>query len=246
MATVDLRIQNKCDHRIQGEILALQADKRTLIPSYEVASEGSIQVLRYGDMLPQEYYSFVNIASAIEGSERKVIRLSKKDNTLRPLYTLNYVTQKDTCPKCLGTDYTDDITTDSNGQYKRVDNLSLLAQNVEKHIITDSNSNKFHSWIGNQLRSLIGKKNVDVNAVETEIKNQIRNGLSKFKNAQIEQSDANPQVGLDEQLGEVTSIEVSQDDRDPTVFYVEVSYTSLSGRAVQFNTLVDLNNFRER
>ena len=245
MATIDLKIQNRCDHRIQGELVTLRSDKRTLVPKYVIASEGSVGVLRYNSALPPSSFSFVYVDSLVVG-EDKAVYLSKSDKTSNPLYYMNYATQAKYCPKCLGTGFTDDLDIKSGGDFYTMEGLDLLAQNVEKNVIIDEGSNPFHRWIGNRLRNVIGKKNLDINFIETEIRNQVKSGLSKFKNAQGEQADANPYMGIEERLDEVISVVVTSDDEDPTIFRVQVDYTSLSGKNLRFNTLVDVNNFRIR
>lgn len=250
MATIDLRIQNVCDHRIQAEPVTINSDQRTLVPRYQMVSDGTVEVLRFGVPLPKSSYVIDRVSTSVGGSQlfetQRIVRLNKRDRYPRPVYSLNYVTDPLTCPKCLGFNYTDDIKVGNKGDLLTVKDLAQLAQNMEKNVVTDIDSNLFHPWVGNNLRSLIGQKAVDLDFIESEIKSEIRSSISKFRDTQVQHADSNPRVGVPEQLSQVDSIEVERDDEDPTVFRVSVRYTSMSGVAVEFNTLVDLQNYRVR
>jgi hypothetical protein len=245
MATIDIKIQNQCNHRISSEFVSLDADGVTLRPSAPIISMGSLSVRRFGEKVDKNRYSLELEDNAIYSGTYKAIKLSKRDKYTDPVYEITYATSLNFCPKCAGTRYTDDMYTLRDGEIKNVSGTPLLAQQAEKHVVTDSRSNKYHPWIGSGLRDLIGTKVADFDFIDTEIKRMIRQSLTNMKNAQQKHEQANPIVSEDEILGNIVSIEIVPYE-DPTIVEAFVNFTSASGKTLQYQQTLELSTFRPR
>lgn len=246
MATIDIKIQNRCDHRLLGEIVQLEPDGRTLHPLYPIAADGAIELRRSNILLAQSRYSTApDPRNVLNDPYRKVV-LAVPDIASDPYYEITYTTFLQYCPKCSGESVVDDIAIDSTGKPKTVSNTGLLAQSVEKAIITAAGSNRYHRWVGSRLNTLIGTKVNDQDLLVSEIKSSIRESLDALQEVQIEHMQVNNQVVNDEVLGSVESIDVVFDVNDPSIIRVAVDYTSRSGLVVNFTQELELASLRAR
>lgn len=248
MSTTDLKIQNRCDHRILGELVPLSPDRVSLYPKFHVGADATVEVFRYGIQLDPSRYTVHAVDSVLSPDLNKTskILLTSIDKAVSPTYTINYSTVSETCPKCLGTLFTDDLDTAQNGDPKTVLDSGQLAQLVEKHIVTRMTSNGYHPWVGSRLHDLIGTKALDFNYIQTEIKLQVRSALEKLQEAQSAHRSSNPEVSANEALGSIVSINVTQDQTDPSIFYVDVVYKSMGGTQLEFEQALELSAFRIR
>jgi len=246
MATVDLRIQNKCNHRISIETVSIDSDGLTLRPLVPIQSMGSLSVRRFGVKLNKTEYYLESEDNLVVGSTYRVIKLFNRDKYTDPVYDVSYATTLKYCPKCVGTEYTDDIYTKRDGEFKTVTDEFMLAQQAEKHVVTDVESNKYHLWIGSGLRSLINTKVTDLDFITSEVKKDIRSALNKMKEAQLKHEQANPLVDSSEVMGNIKSIEVLQDAADPSIVEAFVTYTAASGKTLEYSQVLELSTFRPR
>jgi hypothetical protein len=246
MATLDIKIQNRCDHRIAGEHVLLGSDGLTLLPSAPLANVGTLIVTRNDVILTQDQYSVSMRTTATGDLSFKQITLRVKDPASDPYYELSYNTIKEYCPKCVGTDFTDDYTDNKEGDLSQVTLSGQLIQMVEKIIITRSSSNKYARWVGTKLHDRVGSKVSDFSLLATEIKSDIRTALTALKDYQTEHMQVNGYVDPSEVFGKILSINVQQDIEDPTVLNVTVFYSSRSGQVYDYTQYLELSNLRAR
>ena len=256
MSTDQPSIQNICDHRVASERLQLfnnllapegvdpatattYTQVQVLSLQYPVAALGSLNLYRQGLLVPTTgRYQVIADSSrtAPQGMSSKYvyIQLNSLDLSESILYEASYITSQQFCNKCNSTGYTDDLRQDGAGSPIRVTGTEQLAQDVEKFVRTELGSNRYHPWVGTQLNSLIGNKVVDQASFLSAVRSYIQIGLQNLKEAQIAHMNWNTKVTADEVLGVVHSIDVEADYADPTLFYVNVVYSSKSGRVLNY------------
>ena len=259
MSTDQPALQTKCDHRIACERLTLVTDfvsdqgadltnpsvlvlTQILSLQQPVAMNGNLELFRLGKLVPDSSYTIheSSTRSAIQGvnSTYRYITLDKFDRANLNSYETSYNTSQQFCSKCGGTGYTDDFAQDGQGKPRKVTATQQLAQDVEKFVRTDMGSNKYHNWIGTRLSSLIGAKVADSSAMISTIKGYIREAMKALQEIQTAHANINSQVTADEIIGDIQSIVVVPDAVDPTIYMVDVVYTSRSGKVITYN--VDL------
>lgn len=245
MGTLDIKMQNRCDHTVIGEILLLKNDRVTLVPEFPIASKRSLTIERYGVPLPDSQYSLQEYTEGVFGKYNLIV-LKSPDLYSGSLYESSYTTFKSTCPKCMGSDFVDDISIDQQGQIKTVTNSVSLAQQVEKFIVASKNTNRYYPWVGCTLRNLVGTKIRDLTIISEEIKSAIRASLNNLKEVQTKHQSINPRVSPDEVFDTIQTIDVYPDEQDPTILNAYVEYTSQSGNTYNYTQVLDLVETRQR
>lgn len=246
MGTVDIKIQGRCDHAVLNEQLVLQSDRKTFFPQYPIASPEALVLTRFGKLVPRNFYRFAQEQQIVYGEKYYTIILNNPELYPEPVYEAQYPTYLEFCPKCLGTEFSDDLVPVTDQDINTVSGAILLSQLVEKTIVTALGSNKYYSWAGCGLKSLSQSKVTEASFIISEMQVQVRTALENLKQLQLRYQSANAQVSPDEVLGTVELIEGAQDPVDPTVFTLYVQYTSQSGGRYDFQQLVELSSFRVR
>lgn len=246
MSTEDIRIQNRCDHRLLFERVDLGTDLVSLSPAYPVSAKQTFELLRFGTPVPASKYTFVSSSVANPFGKYQTIELRAPDKYPNPLYEVSYNVPLEFCPKCASTQFVDDMDIDDRQQVRKVSGATALIQSVEKTIVTTKGTNKYYPWVGTQLKGLVGTKVTDFSMLSQEIKTRVGTALENLKAKQLKHQEVNPQVSSDEVLGLVEKIEVSQPEEDPSIIEIYVQYTSQSGRSYDYTQLMDLTQFRPR
>jgi hypothetical protein len=242
----DLKIQNICDHKILLEKAGLEADQKTVKPKSYIANTSFLEVYRFGNLVDRSFYSVVeDLEFGFIHKKSKILFLKKEVHKV-PFYEISYQTMDTDCPKCSGTKYSDDLSFDEKGGYKVVTSEALLAQNVEKYIVTQLASNSFHPWLGTKLTDLIGTKVLDINLIKVQIKEEITKAFSKLSDLQKQHLSTSQEVTLGERVDKLISVESVQDLSDPSIFTVTVKYMSKSGKALSLQQSIELLQFRQR
>lgn len=160
------------------------------------------------------------------------------------IFEVTYVTQRDLCRRCGGLGIENDFRYNRNGEPLFVRNQFLLLQEVEKIVFTILGSNVFHTWYGTSLFELIGSKITRPGGgqlIETQLVSEIQAAIERYRDVKEKQSRIQ-EVTPAEQLRRIVSIEVRQDQNDPTVFRILVSLESRAGRLEEFeDTLIVVN-----
>jgi hypothetical protein len=140
----------------------------------------------------------------------------------------------------------DDLAEDITNKIATVSGVELLVQSVEKAIVTSVGSNKYCTWFGSGVPKIVGSKISDINVLISELETQVRVSLTNLRDIQTKHQALNTQVSGDEVLEQVTKVTVTQDEKDPTVLFVYVWYTSQSGKSLNYTQAVELTQFRKR
>jgi hypothetical protein len=172
--------------------------------------------------------------------------LKKKCPLYYPIVELQYVTLKAFCPKCWGTTVLDDFVYGPSKDVVTVQDEFLLIQTFEKLIITRINSNPYYSWIGTSIHKLIGKKITDIDYFTTKISEDVKKCVDDIKKIEAQYVSTGRSVSAGELFGNLLEVDVTQSTTDPTMLNVLVKYTAQSGKAVEYQQLVQLSKLRQR
>lgn len=244
----DLKIQNPCDHRLALERSSLEEDLLTVRAKHFIASISFFELYRFGKLVDKSKYSIVSESDPefVFLHPKKVIKFKLKERVNRPIYEINYITISEDCPKCSGVKFLDDPVFDPSGDFKKVMDESLLSQFVEKYIITELGSNKYHKWVGTGLVNLTSMKVQDIKFITFKVKEEILKTLDNLKETQKQQIATSQEVSRGELFDRVVDIDVSRSDQDPTIFNVSIQYKSVRGAALEFIQSIELSQFRQR
>lgn len=186
-----------------------------LSPTTIALSAGSKKVsVKYSK--PEEIWiQAVDINSEIQG-----ISLSSTNLSYRPYPLIDF----DGTYDFLLTD--NDIQLTHNGGVKLVTREKKLKQDLEKIVLTEINSNKYHSNYGSELMSVVGEP-LPPDIMETEVFHSINTAVENLILLQEEQSK---QQLLDptERIDSVENISVERDKIDPRKYYVFVEVITAS------------------
>jgi hypothetical protein len=147
-------------------------------------------------------------------------------------FKINYITPQRFCPRCGGTGMENDVRIYKNGELITIENENLLYQMTLKALLTDKGSNPYHVWYGSLLKSQIGKKQLF--NLSSIIYQDVLSALEKVQDLQKQQV-LYQNVSLKEQLSEIVSVDVYQDENDLLTYYVDVEVRNAS------NELVDIS-----
>jgi len=246
MGTNDIKIQNRCDHKVIFERVRMDSDRVSLYPAYPVGSLRNLELTRFGVLVSPASYGFVLSQATVYEDKYHKIELKNPDMYTEPLYEITYNVPSQYCPKCLGTQFVDDMVFDDRNEIQQVTGAPLLIQEVEKAIVTTKNTNKYYPWVGTKLKKLVGSKISDFAILAQEIQTDIRNSLENLKSQQLAHQALNPLVTSDEVLNSVEKVDVTQDTSDPSIVRVYVQYTSQSGEPYDMTQVMSLTQFRLR
>jgi hypothetical protein len=247
MSTIDIKIQNRCDHTVVGERMVLSADMLTLNPQFPITSYTGTNLLRFRIPVDKSQFSLkLTPNSTYEGYKYTSIQLARPDMYPDPFYEVSYPTLERFCPKCAGATFSDDISFQTNSAIYTTMGPYNLIQAVEKFIVTGIGSSRYSQWMGSGLDSLIGTKIRDVDALKAEMQAQVRASLNNLSSVQTQHQTVNSAVTSDEVINNIEAIEVTQDTVDPSVFRIYVQYTSQSGAKYDYTQILDLATLRAR
>jgi phage baseplate assembly protein W len=172
----------------------------------------------------------------------RIIRFGKPLKTLDDRFEVSYTTRRELCRRCSGLGIENDLRYDTQGDPIFVENQFLLLQEVEKIVFTIQGSNVFHRWYGTRLFDLIGTKITNGQFLETQLVSEIQTTLERYRQIKEDQSLIQ-EVTRAEQLNRIVSLTVEQDQRNPTIFRVDLVLENRAGRLESFaDTLIVLDN----
>jgi hypothetical protein len=243
--SIDFKIQNKCDHIINWEATPPQADRKTIYLSYPLASVASLYVRINNVPLDKSRYNIITQNSVQQGVFFKTyLTLRTSTRLFNPLVESRYTTMSTYCPKCAGENYLDDIIYGPSKDIVTVKDEYLLLQTLEKFIITQIDSNPYHTWLGTTLHTLVGSKITDVNLLKSKIYDDIKKAVDDLKSIQAQYVKSGRPVSLGELFGNLLSVNVNQNEADPTTINVVVNFTAQSGRNLSLTQPVELQQLQ--
>lgn len=149
-----------------------------------------------------------------------------------PVLKMSYVSVPGRCHRCAGTRWENDFRFNLQGELVLVEGFDLLNQAALKILLTRVRSNPFHPSYGSQIHSRIGAK--AVGAVSSLIVSDVQSALSTMQQVQRKQAEFQP-VTQEETLYSVSSVRVTPDAADPTMFRVDVVVFSASNKPVSLS-----------
>lgn len=163
-------------------------------------------------------------------SARKVVF----DSPLKgnPDLKLSYTTIPSLCKRCRATFVENDYRFSPTGDVLTIENENLLFQACLKSILTERGSNPFHVAYGSQIQTRIGTK--IVGAAAALIREDIIKALQTVKTLQTQQREFQT-VTSKELLVSISSVDVTSDANDPTVYYVDVIVRNGSNQPVSIS-----------
>lgn len=243
--SIDIKIQNKCDHLINWEEGILQSDRRSIYVTYPIAATASMKLrINWIDVPASEYVTKTRPLYGVVDPPL-YIEMRNKIKAYDPQIEVQYNTVAQYCPKCRGVRVLDDLVYTRDGNIRTVKDEALLIQNVEKYIVTKQTSNIFHKWLGTDLHNMIGSKIVDLDLLRSEVIEQINSAINKLQNVQRQALGADLDLSDGELFGKLITIDIERTD-DPTVVLATAVFTAQSGRPLEYNQLIELQLARER
>lgn len=242
----DFKIQNKCDHKINWVSGTLDSDRRRIDVPFLIASKASVSLRINNVIRPRSDYKIVADQSVPDDVKPLYILMKNKIKHNEPLIEVQYVTFLDRCPKCVGTRFVDDIAYTNGGDISLVNDEFLLLQTVEKYIVTNLRSNRFHQWMGTNLHKFIGQKIIDVEQFRTRIVDDITLSIEKLKDVQNQYISTGRPVSAGELFGTLISIDLVQEFEDLSIISVKVTFTAQSGKRLNYTQLLELSELRQR
>jgi len=241
--SIDLKIQNRCDHLINWEQVFIRNDLITVQTGYPVASARTVQVRVNNVVLARQDYQVIMQPVLLTVESETFITFNRKLKGFNPLIELKYATFVSRCPKCSGLRNIDDLSFLSSGDVSTSKKENLLVQNIEKFIVTKRDSNPFQGEIGTNLHLLLSTKITDRDMLEAQIVGEVRGAIEQFRKEQQTLISSGRKVEAGEILDRVISITLDDTD-DPTTKAVTVVFTAKSGNTLEYSQFVQFS--RER
>lgn len=244
--SIDLKIQNKCDDVINWERRSLGPDRRRINLSYPVASVSSLR-LRINNVIKKpNTYSVATVRDPLSEVPTTHILLREPNRLYNPIIEVRYVTIRTYCPKCAGLRYIDDIAYGPDQDAVTVSDELLLIQTLEKHIVTELESNPYHTWVGTTLHELVKTKITDIQLITSRIKDDINKAVSDLKKVQAQYQRTNRPVTRGELFGQLLEVDVRRDSQEPTTIHAIVRFTAQSGKVLEYEQLLEFTELRRR
>lgn len=235
----DLNLQTVCNHRIDKELVTLDPDRRSIRASKPIAASNVI-LFASSDAVSMPLYSIVSDPQALMPNLSRKVYFKKKWNSVEDFFELTYITISDFCPKCVGFNYIDDVSYNTQGDFLTLINEILLLQNLEKFTVTELQSNPFQLFIGTTLVKLLGQRVSDPSYLSSKVTQEINNTLSVLKQLQKQYQNTGRAVTQGELLDQVSNISVQFDTVDPSILRAEVTAQAVSGKSVNFTQLLKI------
>lgn len=243
--SVDLKIQNVCDHKINWEVGKLESDRRSVLFSKPIASLASLLV-RVNNVVVDSSSYVVRVREDVASANKPFyVVFVRKIKDYQPLIEAQYVTLSTFCRKCLGIGYTDDFEYINDKDIRTISDEGLLLQNVEKYVVTKMESNPFHSWVGTGLHQLIGTKITDVETLRSSMQDQVSSAIQKFKTVQRQVQASGRKMTPGELFGNLISMNVKQAE-DPSIFTITVNFTSQNRTMLSYDQTINISAPRRR
>ena len=189
-----------------GFLVQRGARGRQVYPGWELATDDAVT-----------YGRFPRFRSAVKSN---------------PMFKVAYVAPVERCPRCGGAFIENDYRFDLVGDPLLIQDENLLYQAALKILLTRIRSNPYDPAYGSSITSRIGTK--AVGAVTTLLTEDVQTALATMRDRQMNQAKYQ-KVSAKERLYAVSSVVVTPDDVDPTVFRIDVVVLNAAGNPIQIN-----------
>jgi hypothetical protein len=243
--SIDLKIQNLCDHVVNWEVGSLGTDLKSVLFSKPIASVASLTVRVNNAVVDRSEYTVKTQEDVVSVDRPFYVVMSRKIKYYQPLIEAQYVTLSTFCRKCRGINYVDDFVYVNDRDILTAKDEELLLQLVEKYVVTKIGSNPFHDWVGTGLHDMVGSKVTDSDLLTSRMREQVTTTIDKLKKVQGQLQATGREVTPGELFGNLISVDVSQGE-DPSLFTITVRFTSQRGKQLEYEQLINLSNPRQR
>jgi len=225
--SLDWSAQKICDHRIVGEPLTIDEDRRTILFPRPLASQKlliTINGIRLSDDHPNWLYSLVLDETSVAPDTRKKLVFNKTQKAFDDLFEFTYFTVPNFCPKCHGLRKHRDAEWDSVGRPILYGGIAKLVLELVAGFLI------FHTWIGTRIIERIGTKAVSVDRIRLAIMDEVTSFVTKYQNIQKKQIETSQEVDGEELFLRLVQVKVTPVNPNiPIVFDVVISFQNASG-----------------
>jgi phage baseplate assembly protein W len=234
----DFQIGTVCDHRIINETLALNGMSPYYTANLRFGSNlnyQQIQVREFYETNNNPGYKFITdgITDFILFNNGQSLRFNNllftpgvnfvEGSTFvipERIYLANYTTITQTCPKCLGTVFENDVALGPTGDIITVEGNDYARQQVEKIILTLRGNNQFQPDYGSALSGSIGQK--FTTAIFFKIQQTVQDAIQSLIEIQSQNLD---QLTAAQVILGLNNLQVNQDSTDPRNLLITLSVT---------------------
>ncbi len=224
----DLLIEQVCTHLVIDEVRTLDADLRT-VRTLRAIANSQVELKINGFLVedasnPNVGFLLVRDVNSVDPTAR-LLQFRRLRKATDEFYEVSYYTRASECRRCLGLRIENDYRYTLDGDLVEVEDEQKLIQEIKKIVTTQITSNRFHTWYGTSIPSLIGSKITNAGFIRTKIMNEIRQALERYASIQKQQARLQT-VSPKERFVRVLQIDVEQDPVEPTAFNVSLAFTN--------------------
>lgn len=184
--------------------------------------------LRGVDVVPG--WTLISDPNTLSDRPRRLIVFDEPLRGLNDFVEVDYTTERNECRRCGGTGMENDWRYAVNGEVIRVIDEALLIQEIQKLFYTLMGSNRFHDWYGTSLLETVGQKLTPNNFVQNIIVSDIYQAFRRWQSVKHQQETSVGQAVSDREYPfALTSVNLQQSTKDPTVVFVKVEIQNRSG-----------------
>lgn len=192
----DLKLNNKCNHRIINEKLTIKGDYPNyycILKSPAIGNNHEIKIVNQNNLFKNDPI-LINYQLNNENFKYIYFNLNEIDVDVRKeiypknSYYATYYTNAQHCNKCImHSNYSNDINFNVIGKLEIIDGKPFLVQKFKKNLITEKGKNIFNSEYGSDLIKYIGKTKTALAVLMCQ--NTIKDTVNFIKNQQINYSE---------------------------------------------------------
>lgn len=192
----DLKLNNKCNHRIINEKLTIKGtypNYYAILKSPAIGNNHNIKIVDQNNLFEQKP-KLINYQLNNDNYKYIYFNINDIDVDVRPeiypknSYYATYYTNSAHCNKCImHSNYSNDIIFNIVGKLEIIDGKQFLVQKFKKNLITEKGKNIFNSEYGSELNKYIGKTKTALAVLMCQ--NTIKNTVNFIKNQQINYSE---------------------------------------------------------
>jgi len=236
--SLDIKLNNVCDHYVVKEPLVIEDDMRTLNIMRPMSSQSGC-VLYINNIEASRNHSISGWDLVVDQNSIQPNKMNLQFRNLRKsktdIFEVSYLTTYVNCRKCHSFKVYDDMTFSELGRMIFVENEEKLAQDVEKITITVIGSNFHHVWYGTNLLNFLGSS-ADPNFFRIQISADITKAIRKLIDLQTKQQTYQIKyLNNRELIGSISYIDVTIHETDPTRINAKVGLISKSNELIEIN-----------